>query len=356
MGFDSRTQFRGKGNVSIGELIDFAAREIKRSGSATPKLDALILMEHALASHPNPDPGADAAAAACKNKSWLSAHPEFIPGETAAESFLRAVETRTTGLPVAYITGTKFFWKHEFLVTRDVLIPKPDTEILVERAEEIIRTRFPTELAASGALSLLDMCTGSGCVAVSLKADFPSLDVTAADISAAALAIAQKNAATVLNASLERAAHESARTKTAPITFIRCDLRNGLPGAKTPGGWHIITANPPYVPTETAARLLADGRGEPMQALDGGEDGLELIKPLVFHSAAVLASGGLLLVETGEYNADKTAEYFQTAGFIDIFIRRDLSGQKRVVEGTRGARARPSGTATGQANNKGGRT
>ncbi len=305
-------------NISAGRLINLAAEEIRRSGSETPKLDALVLLEDILGKSRGKQPGVE------MSKSWITAHPEFTPEKQEVRDFLHAVNRRKTGLPVAYITGRKFFWKYEFKVTEDVLIPKPDTELLVERTEEIIQTFFREEKETAGSVSLLDMCTGSGCVAVSLKADFPRLSVTAADISRPALDVAQKNAVKILSQTAG-----SGPPFYRNISFIQCDLREGIPGNK----WNIITANPPYVPADVTRKLLSDGRNEPRLALDGGEDGLELVKPLVYNSAGVLARGGFLLVETGEYNADKAAEYFQRAGFTDIFIHRDLAGEKRLVEG-----------------------
>lgn len=310
------------GNPSIGELIDIAFEELKKSGSGTPKLDALILLENVLKK--------ESALPAGISKSWISAHPEFIPGTETIQDFFHSLDRRKTGLPIAYITGKKFFWKYEFEVNTNVLIPKPDTELLVERTGEIIQKFFPEKTKTDGDILLLDMCTGSGCVAVSLKADFPFLSVTAADISQAALKVAKINAEKIL-----QEMQKNAPPFRRQISFIQCDLREGIPaaGQKAAAGWDIITANPPYVPTETTLELLSDGRNEPRLALDGGKDGLALIEPLVYNCAETLAPGGFLLTETGEYNADLTAEYFQKAGFIDIFIHRDLAGQKRLVEG-----------------------
>ena len=233
------------------------------------------------------------------------------------------------GLPVAYITGKKAFWKHEFEVTPDVLIPKPDTEILVERAEEALQALIAKkEKAREGRALLLDICAGSGCVAISLKFDFPSILAAGADISKEALAIAERNARKILKA----------QGADGGIAWLTCDLREGIPAPAFPqqedeAGWDVITANPPYVPSKEARALLADGRGEPLLALDGGEDGLSLIKPLVFNAAKALLPGGFLLIEAGEYNIEGAASCFKQAGFADIVISRDLAGQKRVVEG-----------------------
>jgi len=272
------------------------------------------------------------------NSAWLLAHSETDLDEGPASAFLKAVERRATGIPVAYITGIKEFWGLPFTVTPAVLIPKPDTEILVERAVEVIKMLTANTSTKAGTVSadnavpaadhvrpesnplrVLDVCTGSGCIAVSLLHDCPYLSMTALDISGEALSVAERNAQLV----------------TRPIRFIRADLRDGLPPPENVHhrGYHLIVSNPPYVPTDIAQGLLADGRGEPMLALDGGDDGLCLVRPLIDKALAVLVSGGYLLIETGEYNAKSAAKYLKASGFIDIVIHRDLEGQERVLEG-----------------------
>lgn len=309
---------------TVGRLLAAATEGIARAGSATPRLDALLLLEDALRRTPEAPQEAD--------RTWLSAHPEPVLEQKTAAVFRRAVLRRRSGLPVAYITGRKWFWKYEFLVTPDVLIPKPDTETLVERAEEIL-TILCRQNPAAGGVTLLDMCTGSGCIVLSLKAGFPGVQAAGADISPQALAVAEQNAARLLPA--------------GSVRFFRHDLRDGFPPpdprlfpdapvpAESRAGWSLITANPPYVPTEQAGALLSDGRAEPLLALDGGPDGLSLIRPLVRSAFDALEPGGYLLIETGEYNADAAAACFREAGFFAIFVREDLAGQKRLVEGRR---------------------
>jgi release factor glutamine methyltransferase len=260
----------------------------------SPSLDVSIILSHFLG----------------VPRSHLIAHPE-TPIDAIESTFFDAIKKRAEGLPVAYITGTKEFWGIPFMVSPDVLIPKPDTEILVERAIAVI-----DHMSAhyDEPIRVLDVCTGSGCVAISLKTTRENIAITATDISNAALAVARFNAGQL------------------PVAFIENDLRDGLP--QVTGGYHLVVSNPPYVPTAVTKELLADGRTEPSLALDGGSDGLDLVRSLVDNVRMSLVKGGVLLVETGEYNAQGAAEYFREKGFVNVLIHKDLEGMDRVIEGT----------------------
>jgi release factor glutamine methyltransferase len=232
------------------------------------------------------------------------------------EAFYNAAEKRRRGLPVAYITGKKEFFGLEFCVTPDVLIPKPDTEVLVEQALSLIKT-LP-DSPAGRPFEIADVCCGSGCIAIAVLAntDFP-IRFTATDISEAALAVARKNADRLLPPE-----------KRAAITFIRADLLTGiLPD------FDMILANPPYVPTRIAQELLRDGRSEPLLALDGGEDGLNCIRRLIEQTAERLVRGGYFLLECGEYNIAQAQKCLLEHGFTDITGYTDLGDRPRLLRG-----------------------
>lgn len=267
--------------------------------SGTPVLDASILLSHTTGIP----------------RTRLMAHPEISIDEWE-DQFFTLVSRRIAGEPIAYITGKKEFWGMDFIVSPAVLIPRADTEILVERALVIIRE------SGRSPVHILDACTGSGCIVIALAASADTGDFTAFDISPGALAVAQQNANNHL-------------TDEQDIIFIEHDLRQGLPRCKSScdGRYSLIVSNPPYVPADVARDLLTDGRGEPLIALDGGADGLDLVRLLLDHARQSLAHGGTILVETGEYNAKDAAEYFKECGFTDIVIHPDLAGQDRVVEG-----------------------
>ncbi|EEV19778.1 protein-(glutamine-N5) methyltransferase, release factor-specific [Treponema vincentii ATCC 35580] len=300
------------------QLFARSAR-LKTQARSSLMLDADVLLQHFLN----------------KPRAWLFAHDD-ADISPIRETFCAAVERRSTGLPIAYITGEKDFWGLSFKVSPDVLIPKPDTELLVERSLAVIKEKAEALRPPEQTLYLLDPCTGSGCVAISilytLEAEgIRNIVCVAVDISPAALAIARLNAERLLSAEAQRR-----------LCFIEGDMRS-LP--ETIGGvsqplsvskllrFDLIAANPPYVPSDLTQELLKDGRNEPALALDGGSDGLDFIRILTNNTRTVLNGGGVLLSEVGEYHAQAASKLFETAGFSDIRIHQDLAGQDRLIEG-----------------------
>jgi release factor glutamine methyltransferase len=243
----------------------------------------------------------------------LLAHDETELTEEQLATFYAAAEKRQQGLPVAYITGKKEFFGLEFYVTPDVLIPKPDTELLVEKALELIKT-----LPDASAIEIADICCGSGCIAIAVLANTNrNIHFVATDISEAALTVARKNAERLLPSA-----------KLAALTFVKADLLEGVSNM-----FDIMLANPPYVPSTIAQELLRDGRSEPLLALDGGKDGLDCIRKLIPQTAEHLATGGYLLLECGEYNIAQAKKYLEEHGFTDIVEYTDLGSQLRLLQG-----------------------
>lgn len=285
-------------------------------------LDADVLLQHFLN----------------KPRAWLFAHDD-TDISPIREAFCAAVERRCTGLPVAYITGEKDFWGLPFHVSPDVLIPKPDTELLVERSLAIIREKAAALLPEQN-LFILDPCTGSGCVAISIlhtleAENIRNLCCIAADISPAALAIARLNAERLLSAETQTRLHIIEGDMHAlPETIARFEesLSSSSLISK-PIRFDLIAANPPYVPSTLTQELLKDGRNEPALALDGGSDGLDFIRILTNNTCTVLNRNGVLLSEVGEYHAQAASKLFETAGFSDVRIHQDLTSQDRLIEG-----------------------
>jgi release factor glutamine methyltransferase len=217
------------------------------------------------------------------------------------DRFAAALTRREAYEPVAYITGVREFWTRDFEVNRNVLIPRPETELIVEAVIELDHKRP----------RILDVGTGSGCLAVTLAAELPDAQVVATDVSADALAVARRNA--------ER------HGVSARVTFVLTNLLDGLPGA-----FDVIVSNPPYV--ARASELPPDViQYEPHTALYGGEDGLEAICVLISEARAHLAAGGLFVVEFGFGQADQVRALAESAGWKHIEIRKDLQGIERTA-------------------------
>ena len=294
----------------------------KLSSSPSPALDADVLLQWILQ----------------KDKTFILFNRELELTEEQEDKLSAAVEKRRTGLPVAYITGTKEFFGYDFHVTTDVLIPKPDTEVLVENAANWIIDEYSMQ---PGTFNVCDMCTGSGCVGISLMKFLSESDSTIAgehlpgftmcDISSAVLAVAKGNADRLLSG-----------VQRQKFNFVQTNLFDNLGHAKA-GIYDIIVSNPPYVPASETTELLKDGRSEPRLALDGDvtlegkpsgtNDGLALIRNLIPQAYRFLIPGGMLILETGEYNAEETEKIMQENGFKDTKLYYDLEGQLRNVSG-----------------------
>jgi release factor glutamine methyltransferase len=269
--------------VPVREALDSAVVALSAAGVDTPRLDAEVLLAHAL--------GVDRARLVIDRD---------LPVEgPAVRAFQDAVRRRSVERePVAYITGVKGFRRLDIVVDRRVLIPRPETETLVEAALDLPR----------GA-RVLDVGTGSGAVALALKDERPDLTVVGTDRSAAALAVARANAARL----------------GLDVAFVEGDLLAGLePDA--------VVSNPPYV--EDAAELQPEiARHEPAGALYAGPEGLTVIRRLVAQAAASPAR--FVALEVGMGQAPEVAEVLRAAGFGAVETRRDLAGLERVVAGRR---------------------
>jgi release factor glutamine methyltransferase len=220
------------------------------------------------------------------------------------------IKRRQGGESIAYLTGRKEFWKFEICVDARVLVPRPDTETLIEEA--LARLGEPGDVPAR----IADVGTGSGALAITLAKVRAGAAVFAGDVSAGALDVARANA--------ERLG--------AAVTFVEGDL--GAPLAPH-APFTLIVANLPYIPTGELASLSADVRSEPALALDGGADGLDLVRRLVGEAPGLLAPGGVLALEIGAGQAEATRALLLAAAFTDVQTRRDLAGIERVVSGVK---------------------
>lgn len=244
--------------------------------------------------------------------------------ERSAAAYDALVARRERREPLAYLVGTREFYGRDFEVGRDVLIPRPETELLVETVLHLVAAQPPRHDQHSP-LRLADVGTGSGCVAVTLAAELPPAHVTAIDVSAAALAVARRNA--------------TRHGVGDRVHFVEWDLLDGLVAHdldgtphEAPTAFDIVVSNPPYVPSPDAARLAPEvATFEPSIALYGGPDGLEVVRVLVAEAQRALRPGGWLAFEIGAGQAGAVAELLPPCGLRLERIARDLQGIPRVV-------------------------
>lgn len=272
-------------DASVATLLHTAGTRLAKI-SATPHLDAECLLAHVLQTR----------------RSHLFAHPEQCVERNTLRQFARLVGARSQGRPVAYLTGEREFWSLSLKVNRATLIPRPETEILVEQTLLLVPTaaRWP----------LLDLGTGSGAIALALAKERPQCLVTATDISRSALAVARENAAALGIANVE---------------FLQGEWFAPLPGRR----YRVIVSNPPYVLDGDPHLDAGDLRFEPQRALNGGSDGLAMIRKIVQQAPAHLDPGGVLMLEHGHDQAARVRELLSAAGFSGIQTYRDLAGTER---------------------------
>ncbi len=272
-----------------------------------------------------------------RERAWLYAHPEEMVGQAAAQKYFELVARRAAGEPTQYLTGRQEFWGLEFEVTPDVLIPRPETEHVIEVALERIAGRSASPQISDGAgLRIADVGTGSGCIAVALARELPAAQVFATDISAAALAVAQCNAAR----------HGVA----SRIHFILGNLLDALEGGALPplsGGagafplpqdarLDLVVSNPPYVGRSEKEVLPREVREhEPEQALFAGERGLEIYAPLIAQAEKLLGPGGMLVLELGYGAAKAVYALLDQLTWTRVNITNDLAGIPRVIAAQR---------------------
>ena len=256
------------------------------------------------------------------NRETLISRSNEIISEGDREKFFKLLERRRSGECVAYLLGYKEFRGLKFVVNPSVLVPRPDTEILVEAALEYIDSlKAGSDSSQKNIrISLLDLCTGSGALAISLKNERPFLSVSAADISEEALDIARVNAQLLLT---------EANSAVNAIRFIRSDLFEKFDTSKDK--FHIIVSNPPYIPSEELALLAPEVRREPALALDGGQHGLDLIYKIISQAADYLHEHGILLLEAGSEQIMTIITLLENQNFSNIKIHRDLAGRDRVI-------------------------
>jgi release factor glutamine methyltransferase len=261
-----------------------------------------------------------------RDRTWLYSHPEDEITDEQEERFLSLVERRANGEPTQYLTGKQEFWGLEFEVTPDVLIPRPETEHVIEVALDRlavreIRAGRKQTLSGEG-LRVADVGTGSGCIAIALAKDLPGAKFLATDVSAAALKVAERNAQRL--GFLDR------------IEFVKTNLLEGVSSSSSERRFDLIASNPPYISRREGPTLQREVREhEPEVALYGGEEGYELYAALVTQSAALLIPGGIVVFELGHNSLPAVQPLFETPDWDRVGVTNDLAGISRVIAAER---------------------
>jgi release factor glutamine methyltransferase len=282
------------GTATVAALLTAGVQRLKRTQAppgpgATPELDAELLLAHALG----------------HGRVQLRSHPEEIPPSDAAPRFLDLIERRAAGEPIAYLLGRKDFWTLELNVSPAVLIPRPETELLVERA---------LALHPGAHARVADLGTGSGAIALALASARPQWQVTATDRSAEALAVARANAV---------------RLGLTRVQYIEGDWLSCLTGRS----FELVLSNPPYVAAGDPALKQPELGCEPPLALIAAEEGLAALRTIIRTAPDHLEPGAWLLLEHGATQAAAVAGELVARGFAQVRSHRDLAGHERMTEG-----------------------
>lgn len=272
--------------------------------SGLPRLEARMLLEMVL----------------CKPREWLLAHDTDPLAPEAAAQFLTLAAQRRQGTPMAHLVGHREFMGHRLSVSADVLIPRPETELLVEMAlqslEDCAKRSLPSPATDNGAgCSLLDLGTGSGAVAISVALACPTARVVATDLSETALVLAQHNA------------HQL----SASVQFWQGNWYEALPAE---GRFDVIVSNPPYIALNDPHLAQGDLRFEPAGALTDGADGLTALRQIISGAPPHLIAGGWLWLEHGYEQGEEVAQLLLKAGFNAVQTKQDLAGLPRITGGS----------------------
>jgi release factor glutamine methyltransferase len=263
-----------------------------------------------------------------RERTWLYAHPEQELDDVTRERYFSLIARRSSGVPTQHLTGRQEFWGLDFEVTSDVLIPRPETEHVIE----VVLERLGVESDVSStqrnsALRIADVGTGSGCIAIALGHELSGARITATDVSVAALEVARRNAAR--------------HNVNERIEFIECNLldavlhQSPVISHQSPT-FDLIASNPPYIGRKESASLPREVRGhEPEAALFGGDIGTEMYAPLIAQARTLLKPGGILVLELGYNSSEDVLRLLDTPDWSDVVLTNDLAGIARVASARR---------------------
>lgn len=277
--------------MKIKEILEKGNKILKESNIEDSHLKVKILLSHIL----NVDKG------------YLVIKSDENIDKIRVENFFEYVNRLSKNEPIQYITNSQEFFGLNFYVDKNVLIPQPDTEILVEEVIQIAKTKEKP-------LKILDLCTGSGAIAISLSKNLKNVEITASDISEDALEVAKKNSI----------------KNECEIRFVKSNLFENINDK-----FDIIVSNPPYIKTDVINTLSEEVKNEPLLALDGKEDGLYFYKNITEKAKEFLNEDGVLAFEIGYDQKDEVMKILETNSFVKIYSKKDLSRNDRIVVGNK---------------------
>ena len=277
--------------ITIDEALKQAV--IALEGGESPSVDAKVLLCHVLD----------------KTQTYLFTWPDNILTASELSAYQALIERRKQGYPVAYLTGTRDFWSLTLATSKHTLIPRPDTEVLVEQVLANM-----SQFSGSSPLSICDLGTGTGAIALALASELPDARITGVDLIPEAVSLAKENAS---------------RNNISHVVFKQSSWFDALEGQR----FHIIASNPPYIESSSPFLHQGDVRFEPSSALTSGDDGLDDIRHIIQQSPRYLHEGGLLAFEHGFNQGDAIRALFSQRGFVNIETHQDYSQLDRVTVG-----------------------
>ena len=287
---------------TLVQLLKEGTELLKESGIEEAGLDAWLLLEYETG----------------KNRAYFYAHQEEEADEEVICRYEQQIAQRAAHIPLQHLTHQAFFMGYEFFVDEHVLVPRQDTETLVEEALKLLKEKENP--------SILDMCTGSGCILISLLLEKPGSTGTGADLSPEALEVAKRNAETL------QAADRAAFVHSNLFSADYFQKKDGKEGQK----YDMLISNPPYIPSGEIDGLMEEVRlHDPRMALDGKEDGLYFYREITKNAGEYLVPGGWLLYEIGHSQGKAVKGIMEAAGYQEVKILQDLAGLDRVAAGQR---------------------
>jgi release factor glutamine methyltransferase len=282
--------------VTLAEAINNAANLLSTAGITNARLDAEVLLSHIIV----------------KDRVWLITHPDDVLADKHQREFADVIQRRTRREPLQHIIGNQEFWGLEFKVSPDVLIPRPETEFIIEAALAIVQDR-------NTLVRIIDLCTGSGCIAVSLAKELTAARIIATDASEKALAVARENT--------------RRHGVSEHIRFLLGDLFEPLEELDIRGQMDIIVSNPPYVQAGDLSTLQPEVRDyEPEMALISGPEGTEMAKRIIQRAPEYLKKNGALIMEMGLGQAEALTRMVEATGaYGNRELLKDLAGIERVL-------------------------